>query len=127
MPAVTGSILHIYQIPDRGIFRVRLRWDSISASDQALCAKMGEPRIYLGGLFTDPNDVSFSWTEPDGKSPLFNFGGYFLEIGYDSSRDPLAQRRATVWADVMQQRIADALSTLRKQGDTFTMDTTISI
>ena len=120
-----SSILHVSQIPDKGLMRIRFRWDAIDPTDALLCKKLGEPRVSTGGLFTDPSDPTFFWTEPDGYTPLFSFGSAFLENGYDSSKDPLAERRAKVWCAVMQVRMNTSLVTLQAAGDTFSLDTTV--
>ena len=48
-----ASILHIYQVPDQGLMRVRFRWDAVDPTDTLLCKKLGEPRVSLGGVFTE--------------------------------------------------------------------------
>jgi len=122
-----ASILHVNQIPDQGIMRVRFRWDAIDPTDAVLTRKLGEPRVATGGVFTDPTDSTFTWQEPDGYTPLFSFGAAFLENGYDSTKDPLAQRRATVWGTVMKARLEASLLKLRAAGDTFSLDTSVNI
>jgi hypothetical protein len=120
-----SSILHVYQIPDKGMMRVRFRWEAIDPTDALLCKKLGEPRVSTGGVFTDPADHTFFWTETDGYTPLFALGPNGLENGYDSSKDPLAERRAKVWCSVMQVRFNQALVNLQAAGDTFSLDTTV--
>ena len=122
-----ASILHVYQIPDKGTMRVRFKWDAIDPTDLLLTQKLGEPRVSTGGTFTDPTDPTFTWQEPDGYTPLFSFGFAYLENGYDSTKDPLAQRRATVWGTVMKARLQDSLTKLRAAGDTFSLNTTVNI
>ena len=163
-----ASILHVTQLPDNGWMRVKFHWDAIDPTDLLLANKLGEPRVATGGVFVDPSDSSFTWTEPDGYVFLFTFAPAFesrkmsdfeaqkirdsrpdqhlnfanppvlqpmprrgaqpyLENGYDSTKDPLAQKRATVWAAVMQTRLNAALVALRTAGDTFSLDTTVTI
>ena len=122
-----ASILHLYQIPDHGVMRIKFVWDAVDPTDSRLCQRLGEPRVTRGGVFTDPNDATFSWQEPDGYTPLLSFGAFGLMNEYDSHRDPYAQRRATVWGAVMKTRLEAALTALRLAGDTFTFDTSTPI
>ena len=122
-----ASVLHVQQIPDKGVMRVRFRWDAIDPTDALLTQKLGEPRVPTGGTFTDPTDPTFYWQEQDGYTPLFSFGAAYLENGYDSTKDPLAQRRATVWGTVMKTRLEASLIKLRAAGDTFSLDTTVNV
>ena len=122
-----ASIIHYSQIPDKGLMRVRFKWESVDPIDSGLCKKLGEPRVNTGGIFTDPKDPSFTWTEPDGYTFLISLSSGVLENAYDSTKDPIAQRRASVWGAVMQTRLTDALSAIRSLGDTFSVDTNIII
>jgi hypothetical protein len=120
-----ASLLREVKFPDNGQFRVRLIWTSIDPMDAQLAKKYGEPKIALGGTFTDPADATFTWQEPEQYTVLFNFGPA-LEKAYDSTQDPLAEKRASIWDLIMKKRINDALTALRAKTDTYSTDQQVS-
>lgn len=121
-----ASILHVTQVPDKGIYKVILYWAAVDPQDTRLVKAFGEPPLDLGGSFHDPSDVAFTWTEPSKVVPVYSWQQRIEKV-YDSTTDPYAEKKARIWAAEIRSRIQSALVSVRSKTDQFSSETDFTI
>lgn len=116
-----------FKNPANNRYYVDIHTEDFSENDRKKMDMFGEPEVNVGGTYGDPESTSTSgWVLPDNfkriNSDFKPLRGIFDARDYDD-----AEERADEWADVVKERVEEAVTTLRAQQDTFTEESVDNI
>jgi hypothetical protein len=104
-------------------YTVVISTENFSAGEDALLAKFGDPLVETGGTFTF-GSITFS-VGADARKLKSGFGA--VTKIFDRNDTSNAEAHANIWAIEMQNRLRQAMATLKSNVDLFTGTTVEAI